>query len=440
MQQTILVQASEQSALGFQCYGAAREFWRYKGPEAILTGPYETGKTMAALHKLHCLLAKYRGARGLMVRKTYKSLIPSAVVMFEKKVLPYPPGDAQCAVKVYGGERPDWYDYPNGARLHLGGMDNPDKFLSSEFDFVYVNQAEELALDDWEKLSGRVTGRAGNAPYAQLFGDCNPGAPHHWIKHRDRLKLFHSRHEDNPVLFDPLTGDITEQGKRTMEALDNLTGVRLKRGRYGLWAGQEGLVYEDFNEDIHQINRFDIPASWRRFRCIDFGYRNPFVCGWWAVDEDDRLYLYRELYMSSRTVKVHAGQINRLSEGEHYDATIADHDASDRATLEETGIYTIPAVKDIKRGIEKVQERLKVQGDGKPRLFYLRDSLVESDRTLAEQHKPVCTVDEYAGYIYPDTRENKPEDENPVKIADHGMDMTRYMVMHLDQKRGVIFA
>lgn len=435
MSPVVIVQASPDSKVGFQCYGAAREFWRYKGPECILAGPYETGKTMAALHKFHALHAKYKNAQGLMVRKTYKSLVASAVVSFEKKVLPYPPGHAKCPLQKYGGERPDFYQYPNGSRITLGGMDNADKFLSAEFDFIYVNQAEELTLDDWEKLSGRATGRAGNTPYAQVLGDCNPGPPRHWIKQRDRIKLFKSKHEDNPTLFDPDTGEITEQGRITLASLDSLTGVRYKRGRLGLWAGQEGMVYEDWDEDVHLLDRFPIPEHWRRYRSIDFGFRNPFVCHWWAVDEDGRLYLYREIYMSGRTVRVHAQQINALSEGERYVDSLADHDASDRATLEENGIRTIAARKDVQRGIERVQERLKIQGDGRPRLFILRDSLVEVDTSRETKFQTLDTVSEIDGYVFPEPKDGKNEDENPVKVDDHGMDAMRYMVMHLDEHR-----
>ncbi len=424
-----MVQASPDSKMGYQAFGAAREFWRYKGPEAILAGPYETGKTLAALHKLNALVVKYPGSRGLMVRKTYKSLISSAVVTFEHKVLAYPPTDPRCKITKFGGEKPEWYDYPNGSRISLGGMDNPDKFLSAEYDFIYINQAEELALDDYEKLTGRATGRAGNAPYAQVFGDCNPASEIHWIKRRERLKLFESRHKDNPTLFNQETGEITEQGIKTMEALDALTGVRYKRGRHGLWVGAEGQVYE-YDPAIHLLDRFPIPGDWRRFRVIDFGYRNPFVCQWWALDHDDRLYLYREIYMTERTVKVHAAQIKEYTE--RIETTIADHDASDRATLAENGISTVSAKKDIERGIEKVQERLKLRGDGTPGLYILRDSVVEIDETRQTKYRPTCTADEFPGYIYPELKESKTDDEKPVKVDDHGMDALRYMVMHLD--------
>lgn len=414
-------------------YGAASDFWEYKGPEAILSGPYETGKTFAALSKLHLLLCLFPKARALMMRKTYKSCVGSAVVTYEQKVLPIPPDNPRCPINRYGGEKPEFYQYPNGSRLIVGGMDNPDKFLSAEYDFIYVNQAEELRIDDWEKLTGRATGRAGNAPYTQVMGDCNPDAPTHWIRQRNRLRLFESRHQDNPRLYDRSVGDWTPAGHKTIETLDALTGVRLKRGRHGLWVAAEGQIYE-YDPVPHHIKRFEIPATWQRFRAIDFGYTNPFVCQWWAVDGDGRLYRYREIYMTGRTVRSHADQIKALSAGEIITATICDHDAEDRATLKENGIVTVAADKRVKVGIEKMQHRLAKAGDGKPRIFFLQDSLVEPDSGLRAKFKPICTEDEFATYVWSSAPDGKLIKEEPVKLDDHGMDTARYMVMHLDGK------
>jgi len=425
---------------GVKFYGPARDFWAYKGAEAMLSGPYETGKTYAALNKLHALLCKYPNARALMVRKTYKSLVQSAVVTYENKVLPMSPDNPDSGVKKYGGERPDFYVYPNGSRLVCGGLDNADKVLSAEYDFIYVNQAEEITLDAWEKLTGRATGRAGNSPYTQVFGDCNPDVPTHWIKNRSRLRLFDQRHEHNPNLFNQITGLITEQGKRTMETLDALTGLRKKRGRFGLWVAAEGQVYENFDPETHVIDPIPIRGDWSRFRAIDFGYTNPFVCQWWAMDHDGRLYLYREIYMTQRTVKQHAEQIKALSGNEEYLFTVADHDAEDRATLRENGISTIAAKKDISPGLQAVSERLKVAGDGKPRLYIMRDSLVEADKVLYREYpgdtQPVNTEQEFVSYVWPDGADGKPNKEVPMDMYNHGMDSMRYLVMAVNKMHG----
>jgi phage terminase large subunit len=424
------------SRAGYAPRGAAAAVWRSHAPEVVISGPAETGKTYSTLHKLDACMWKYPGAQAALVRKTRKSMTGSVLSSYENKVL-----GKGSPVVPYGGKSPEWYDYPNGSRVYVGGMDNPDKVLSSERDLILVNQAEELTIDDWEKLTTRATGRAGNMPYAQVIGDCNPGPPTHWIKQRARLQLLESRHEDNPVLFDA-AGIITAQGRRTLSVLDNLTGVRYRRLRLGQWAASEGAVYEDWDTAINLVDRFPIPDAWRRIRVIDFGYTNPFVCQWWAIDGDGRMYLYRELYMSQRTVATHLPLINRLSAGEQIEVTISDHDAEDRATLREgttnpdgtavPGIATIAADKAVSRGIQKVQDRLKKAGDGKPRLVVLRDSLVEADPVLLEQRKPVCTAQEFDSYVWQKAADGRATKEEPVKLNDHGMDTLRYGVMYID--------
>ena len=79
-------------------------------------------------------------------------------------------------------------------------------------------------------------------------------------------------------------------------------------------------------------------------------------------------------------------------------------------------------------GIEAVKARLKVAGDGKPRLFICRDALVERDRALADAKRPVCTQDEILEYIWDD----KAKKEQPRKENDHGMDAIRYLCAAVD--------
>ena len=412
-------------------YGQIRDFWRDKSPEIMLEGPYETGKTFAALSRLHALMCKYPRCQALMVRQTRKSILGSAVVTYENKVLPFKP-TVDTPISKYGGERPEFYTYPNDSKIIVGGLDDADKYLSSEYDYIYVNQAEEVSIDAWEKLCGRATGRAGNAPYPQVMADCNPGPPHHWILQRDQIRRYKTTHKDNPTLYDHDAGEWTPRGKKTIERLKSLTGLRYKRGYLGLWVGAEGQIYE-FDDLVHHIDPFPIPDSWRRIRVIDFGYTNPFVCQWWAIDPDGRMYLYREIYMTGRTVRVHSKQINSLSAGESYEVTVADHDAEDRATLAENGIYTAAANKAVTVGIEKVEERLKLAGDGKPRLFVMRGCTVETDETLVEKFLPASTAQEFGAYVWAPTPDNKPNKEEPLKLHDHGMDAMRYAAMYLEQ-------
>jgi phage terminase large subunit len=412
---------------GFQPRGGARKLWNCKDHEVILSGPSETGKTYACLQKLDALLWKYPRSQAVIIRKTMASLYTSVLRTYLGIL-----GEG-TPVTFYGGEKPEWADYPNGSRVFFAGMDKPTKALSSERDFIYVNQAEELSLNDWEVLSTRCTGRAANAPYPQMIGDCNPGPPSHWIRHRPGLTFLESRHEDNPTLYDNL-GEITDRGIRSISILDRLTGARKQRLRFGRWVQAEGVVYEGWDQAIHLIDPFRIPEDWRRIRAIDFGYTNPFVCLWVAIDGDGRMFVYRELYMSRRIVSDHAKQILRLTGDERIEATVADHDAEDRATLHASGIVTLPATKTIRPGIQAVEARLRDAGDGRHRLYVFRGCLVEQDEELASLKSAASLVDEFDLYVWPKGQDGRAIKEVPVDKDNHGLDALRYAVAYLDLK------
>jgi len=410
--------------------GSNLEAFTSTAAEVLLSGAAGTGKSRAWLEKLHYCAQMHPGMRGLIVRKTKNSLAESGLYTFEEHVL----GRGHMVLQTGGLRRNrQKYVYPNGSEIVVSGMDNPIAVRSAEYDIIFVQEAIELSEGEWEELTGRL--RNGKMPYQQIGADTNPSFPQHWLKRRadhGLVEMIFCRHEDNPRLFDPETKEWTDEGNSYVARLDRLTGVRKLRLRYGQWVQAEGAVYDEFDESIHVIAPFDIPEQWRRFRVVDFGYTNPFTCQWWAADDDGRLYLYREIYRSGVLVEDHARTINNLSAGERIDMTIADHDAEDRATLERHGISTVAAHKDVTPGIQAVQARLRKAGDGKPRLFLMRDALVGRDIELYEAGKPASTLDEMPGYMWQKTTDGKPNKEQPLKIDDHGMDALRYMVAQMD--------
>lgn len=225
-------------------------FQSSNAPEIILEGPAETGKTVATLSRLNALAWKYPGIQAVIVRKRHVDLLPSALQTFERKVLGATREGSKLVgtpVTVYGGEKAEFYQYPNGSRVWVAGLDNPGKTLSSERDVIYVNQAEELTKEDWETLTTRATGRAGNMPFAQVMGDMNPAGIAHWAYQREAagaLVILPTTHKDNPRLYDD-AGLPTADGQKTMERLGKLSGLRRVRLFEGRRASAEGLVYDD---------------------------------------------------------------------------------------------------------------------------------------------------------------------------------------------------
>lgn len=419
--------------------GAALELFRRKDREVVLSGPAGTGKSRACLEKLHALALMNPGMRGLIVRKTQVSMTNTALVTFREHVLP----EALQAglVAWYGGSRSEAaaYRYSNGSAINVGGMDKPTRIMSSEYDAVYVQEAIELTVEDWDAITTRL--RNGKISFQQLIADTNPDTETHWLKQRaneGKTVMLESRHADNPVLWDEVLGVWTVRGEAYMAVLNNLTGVRLLRLRDGLWVAAEGIIFEQWNPSLHLITRLDLPGkhipnSWPRYWTVDFGFTNPFVLQCWAEDPDGRLYLYREIYHTKRLVEDHAKQILSLvtRNGRWMEpkpaAIICDHDAEDRATLEKhLGMDTVAARKSVSDGIQSVAARMKPAGDGKPRIFILRDALVERDTALADAKKPTCTAEEIPGYVW------NPDKDEPVKKDDHGCDALRYTVAECD--------
>lgn len=421
--------------------GAARRLLSCRDPEIAVSGPAGTGKSVGGLTKLHLAAMKYRGFRGLILRKTAASLGASTLEVWRKGVAV----DSLAAgeVEYFGGstaEPPQYRYLRNGAAVVIGGMDKPSKIMSSAYDMIVYDEGTEFFPQDWEAGITRL--RAGNMPYSQAILLCNPDSEYHWIYQRQAsggMTFMHSLHEDNPAYFGP-GGTMTDAGAAYLAKLDRLTGVRYQRLRKGLWVAAEGLIYDEWDPAVHLVDA--LPAgseSWVRWWSVDFGYTNPFVLQCWAEDPDGRLWLYREIYMTGRLVEDHARQILSIvrPEGEWIEprprGIICDHDAEDRATLERhLGMRTLPAIKTVRPGIQALQARLRKAGDGKPRVFVVRHCVVERDPVLVDARKPIGFAEEITGYTWAKGPDGKPAKEEPDKLNDHSCDAARYIGAQAD--------
>lgn len=416
-------------------------------PEIVMVGPAGSGKSVGDLYKLHRLALENPGLRGLIVRKTRVDLHQSTLVTFERFIL----GTDNPICAGVKREYRRSYRYPNGSEIAVAGLNKPGQALSAEYDIIIAAETVQLELNDWELLMSRL--RGGVLKHPQILGDSNPDKPNHWLKLRGDsgvLKLLPTYHTDNPAYWDVKAnsgqGDWTDEGRRyVLGVLHNLTGVRRRYYLEGAWALSQGMVYEGFDANVHIIPRFEIPHTWRRIRSIDLGYVAPFTCCWWAISPDDRMYCYRQIYYSERRVDEHAELINALTGEENIEVTVSDHDAEGRATLLNYGIATIPAYKKISDGIQAVQRRLRLTDTGqldengspilKPSIAWFEDALVEADPKLAKRKAPLWTPDEMYSYVWHTAQSGKSDKETPVGVDDHGLDATRYAVMHLE--RGV---
>jgi len=413
--------------LEYEARGGAREVFDSTAREVLVEGPARTGKSRSLLEKAYAVALKYPGARILLVRKTRASMSESVLQTLEDHVLPANASWLGSAKRTHR----EAYRLPNGSVIVPGGMDHTDKIMSTEWDRIFAFEWTEASEHDHERLLTRLSNNA--TRFRQMMCDCNPAQPSHWLNQRaikGKMQRIHSRHEDNPRLHDGTTW--TPLGVEYLATLDALSGVRRARLKDGKWAQADGTVYEhEWRPDLHVIDAMpDGWQNWRKYRAIDFGYNDPFVC-LWIADSGEALYVYRELYMSGRIVEDHARQIVDLSRGEEYVATVADHDREDRETLARHGVHTTPAQKAIEQGIDAVRARLRVGANGRPGMYLLASSLVEYDRRLSDSKRPTCMREEFDAYVWAQraggTAKDTPQDKD-----NHAMDALRYAVMAAD--------
>lgn len=370
-----------------------------------------THNSRIAAEKMHLYLKKYPGSMGLMVRKQRNSMVNSTVLFMERTIIGNDPTVQHFPSK-------NRFEYANGSILAYGGMDGEEQKQqirsigqAGSLHIAWMEEANAFQEDDFNELLARMRGTG--VPWRQIILSTNPDSPTHWIYKRLILNQEATTYYSNAGLNTYNPADYTT-------TLDKLTGVAKLRLAEGRWVQASGVIYDEWDYDIHTCDPFIIPKTWTRVLSIDFGYINPFVCLFGALDEDNRLYIYKEWYKSKLTVNRHAIRINEeLVNDVPPDVVICDHDSEDRQTLAEAGLSNIPAVKDVETGIGLVKDRLKVQDDGKPRLYVFRNSLLEVDPELETKNKPKRLIEEMPGYVWSTTTGTQNPKEVPLKLNDH---------------------
>ena len=105
-------------------------------------------------------------------------------------------------------------------------------------------------------------------------------------------RFIPARLTDNPYLT--ATGEYEAM-------LLSLPEVERRRLLDGDWDVAEGAAFSEFNRADHVVDPFDMPTNWTRIRAADYGYASPSCVLWGAVDWDNNLWIYRELYAKGLT-------------------------------------------------------------------------------------------------------------------------------------------
>lgn len=107
-------------------------------------------------------------------------------------------------------------------------------------------------------------------------------------QHGQTRRFIPAKATDNPFL--------DADYYRKLDAIpDPQRRAAMRDGSWDLFAGQ---VFTEWRYDRHVVDEFTLPDIWRKYAGIDHGYANPWAVIWAAIDNDDRAWIYREIYES----------------------------------------------------------------------------------------------------------------------------------------------
>jgi hypothetical protein len=277
---------------------------------------------------------------GLLLRRTTEELRD---LIRESKFL-YPlavPG-------AKWSERDKTWTFPSGAQIWFSFLDRDDdalRYQGQAYSWIGFDELTQWPTAwAWEYLRSRLRNVDPALP-THMRASTNPGGPGHmWVKkmfvdpatpgvafwatdietgeplrypdnHRNHPGefLFKRRFvpaslKDNPYLYD--------SGEYEMKLLAMPEHQR-KQLLYGDWDVAEGAAFTEWNRNLHVTEPFDIPYSWTKFRACDYGYGSHSAVLWFAVEpKTDKLYVYRELYVSKVLAVDLAAMVLELEAGD----------------------------------------------------------------------------------------------------------------------------
>jgi len=272
------------------------------------------------------------------------------------------------------------------------GVDDAEKLKSTEFNYIWLEEATEFTLEDYQSLRLRLR-RPTHKGRNQIFLTFNPIGKSNWIykyffkEKQPDTEILHVNYKDNPFL--------EEEYRQILKNLEKQDPRYYKIYTLGEFADLDHLVYN--NWDVVE----KLPESYDEIVYgLDFGYNNPTALLKIGI-KDNEIYVIKELYESHLT---NADLIEKMRDFVDTDSIIYA-DSAEPARIEElnrAGFWVKPAYKSVKDGIDFVK------------------------RHRVHIHKEcVNTIEEIEMYSWKTDKEGNILEE-PVKFKDHSLDALRY--------------
>ncbi|MGH3779620.1 MAG: terminase large subunit domain-containing protein [Pseudonocardiaceae bacterium] len=265
----------------------------------LFGGSLGGGKTRALTMEVIKACVHYPGLRVGAFRRTYGELKESLLAEVAQV------GYAQALGARWIGNEYE-LRFPNGSVAmfrYAESLNDATRRQGGQYQLLAFDELTLTLPDVVAFLESRLRSGRPDVPVLGIRASANPGGPGHGsvrkrfidstnygtrIIHDERgrtVRFIPSRMEDNPHL--------NPEYEQDLMALPEVMRQALREGNWDVFAG---AMFPELNHDRHVVAPMELPASWRRYNGIDWGYTKPWAVLWAALDEDGRVWVYRELY------------------------------------------------------------------------------------------------------------------------------------------------
>ncbi len=333
--------------------------------------------------------------RILVTRKTLPALRVSCLQLIKDLLneyeIPYELNKSELEMRIGSNQ------------ILFKSLDNPEKIKSSEFNYIWAEEATELTHQDFLQLRLRL--RRKNELKNQLIMTLNPIDQFHWIRTQvldapgEEIASLQSNYKMNPFL-----------SKEYIEQLEGLAEIDENYYRIyalGEWGVLQNLIYSNWDVVDKTPETYDEIVYG-----LDFGYINPTCLVEVRIKENEvwaRELVYQSHLTNSDLIEIMKDKIDKGK------AIYADSAEPQRIEeIYQAGFNVYPSEKNVQFGINRVKQY---------KLHILEDS--------------VNLIKEIRSYKWKEDKEGRILEE-PVKFNDHAMDAMRYALASLQNRKPMI--
>ena len=306
-----------------ELFHAATEF------DVLFGGSSGGGKTKALTAEVLRACVRYPGIRVGAFRRTYQEMKESLLAELAEMSF-----GAALGAKWNGTE----YElrFPSGSLImfrYAETLKDATRRQGGQYQLLVFDERTLTPPDVIAFLESRLRSGRPEIPVLGIRSSANPGgAGHGAVKKRyitptnygERIirdergrtvRFIPSKLSDNPHVNAEYAADLL--------ALPPKLRAAFLDGNWNVFAGQ---MYPELSRERHVVEPFTLPASWRRYNGVDWGFAKQWGVLWAAVDEDGRAWFYREIYQAGVG---EADQAKRILAAEAEDEHVAVRYADD---------------------------------------------------------------------------------------------------------------